>query len=113
MSHENWRSTVPAMELLVAHLLSIRHKLRNREIIACLVIAQLKPTPRERIPAQVLMDALQISERSYLSNLLSALARHGLLEYESGTFGEPGYLFWRVGPPPSRIAPKLQPNRPG
>lgn len=83
---------------LVAHLLSIRHRLPNRELVACLALAQLKPTPRQRLRPQVLMDALNISHQSYLSKILTALARHDLVEYEAGSIGDPGYLFWRVGP---------------
>jgi DNA-binding IscR family transcriptional regulator len=83
---------------LVTHLLSIRHRLPNRELVACLALAQLKPTPRQRLHPQALMDALNISHQSYLSKILTALARHDLVEYEAGTVGDPGYLFWRVGP---------------
>ena len=87
-------------DTLVAHLLSLRHQVPNREIIACLALAQLRPTPRQRIHPNVLMKALNASHRSYLSHLLTALARHDLVEYEAGTNGDPGYLFWRVGPKP-------------
>lgn len=87
-------------DALVAHLLSLRHQIPNREIIACLAIAQLRPTPRQRIHPNVLMKALNISQQTYLSKIITALARHGLVEYEAGTIGDPGYLFWRVGPRP-------------
>jgi len=87
-----------SIDRLVTHLLSIRHRLPNRELVACLALAQLKPTPCQRLHPQALMDALNISHQSYLSKILTALARHDLVEYEAGTAGDPGYLFWRVGP---------------
>lgn len=85
-------------DALVTHLLTRRHEIPNREIIACLAIAMLRPPLGQRLHPQVLMEALQISNQTYLSHLLRALVRHDLVEYEAGTAGDPGYLFWRVGP---------------
>jgi DNA-binding IscR family transcriptional regulator len=94
MSHPTPIST----DRLVTHLLSIRHRLPNRAFVACLAIAQLKPTPRRRLHPQVLMDALRIASQPYLSKLIGELVKADLVEYEAGTCGDPGYLFWRVGP---------------
>jgi DNA-binding IscR family transcriptional regulator len=86
------------MRDLVAHLLAHRQRIPNRAIIACLALAQLAPKPTERFTAERLIDALEISEQSYLSKLLGELQRHDLVEYERGDRAEPGYLFFRVGP---------------
>jgi hypothetical protein len=96
------------MEGLVRHLLSIRGRLPNCAFIACLALAQLNPKPTERISPQALMEAwrdLGCSNQPYVSYLLKELRKHDLVEYEAGTVGDPGYLFWRVGPRPLSTKP--------
>jgi len=83
---------------LVAHLLAHRQRIPNRAIIACLTLAQLAPKPTERVSAERLMEALEISNQPYLSKLLGEMLRFDLVEYERGDRAEPGYLFFRVGP---------------
>jgi DNA-binding IscR family transcriptional regulator len=86
------------MRDLVAHLLAHRQRIPNRTIIACLALAQLAPKPTERVSAERLMEALEISNQPYLSKLLGEMLRFDLVEYERGDRAEPGYLFFRVGP---------------
>jgi len=86
------------MRDLVAHLLAHRQRIPNRTIIACLALAQLAPKPTERISAERLMEALEISNQPYLSKLLGEMLCFDLVEYERGDRAEPGYLFFRVGP---------------
>jgi len=84
---------------LVHHLLSQRYQLPQRAIITCLLLAQVGPQPTRRVPAGELMQLLNVLRHSHLSKLLVELKRADLVEYESGTVADPGYLFWRVGPP--------------
>lgn len=93
------------MDGLVRHLLSIRGRLPNRAFIACLALAQLRPTPTERISPQALMDALGCSNQPYVSHLLKELLKHDLVEYEAGVCRDPGYRFFRVGPRPLNNKP--------
>jgi hypothetical protein len=90
---------------LVAHLLANRQRIPNRTIIACLALAQLAPKPTERISAERLMEALEISNQPYLSKLLGEMLRFDLVEYEAGGPYHPGYLFFRVGPRSLQIKP--------
>jgi hypothetical protein len=83
---------------LVAYLLANRQRIPNRTIIAFLVLAQLAPKPTERISAERLIEALEISNHSYLSKLLGEMLRFDLVDYEAGDRAEPGYRFFRVGP---------------
>jgi DNA-binding IscR family transcriptional regulator len=85
------------MRDLVAHLLAHRQRIPNRTIIACLALAQLAPKPTERVSAERLMEALEISNQPYLSKLLGEMHHFDLVEYERGDRAEPGYLFFRVG----------------
>jgi hypothetical protein len=83
---------------LVHHLLSKRHQLPQRAIISCLLLAQLNPRPTRRVPTAELMQLFNVLQQSHLSKLLRELRTADLVDYESGTVPEPGYLFWRVGP---------------
>jgi hypothetical protein len=83
---------------LVHHLLSRRHQLPQRAIISCLALAQLDPQPTRRVPTTELMQVLDVLQHPHLSKLLRELKITDLVDYESGTVPEPGYLFWRVGP---------------
>lgn len=83
---------------LIAYLLANRHRIPNRYIIYCLVLAQLNPDPRRRVPVAELMDVLGTCNRPYLSKILNDLARLGLLEFSGGTIGDPGYFITRIGP---------------
>jgi hypothetical protein len=88
------------MTELVAYLLAHRHQIPNRVIITCLELAQLNPKPTEgRISVERLMEVLGACNQSHVSKMLGQLRRLDLVDYEAGTIGDPGYLFWRVGPP--------------
>jgi hypothetical protein len=91
------------MTELVAYLLAHRHKMPNRAVIACLVLAQLAPKPTERIKVEQLMELLGVTRQSYVSSILKELRNHDLVDYEAGVRGDPGFLFFRVGPPPSQL----------
>ncbi len=88
---------------LVHHLLSRRHQLPQRAIISCLALAQLNPQPTRRVPTAELMQVLDVLRHSHLSKLLRELRKVDLVDYESGTIDDPGYLFWRVGPAQVRL----------
>jgi hypothetical protein len=83
---------------LVHHLLSQHHQLPSRAIITCLLLAQLDPQPTRRVPTAELMQRFNVLRHNHLSKLLRELKAADLVEYEAGTIGDPGYLFWRVGP---------------
>jgi hypothetical protein len=83
---------------LVHHLLSRHHQLPQRAIITCLLLAQLNPQPTRRVPTAELMQRFNVLRHNHLSKLLRELKAADLVEYEAGTIGDPGYLFWRVGP---------------
>jgi hypothetical protein len=44
------------------------------------------------------MQRCNVLRHNHLSKLLRELKAADLVEYEAGTIGDPGYLFWRVGP---------------
>ena len=75
-----------------------RRQLPQRAIISCLLLAELNPRPQRRVPADELMQLFDVLQRSHLSKLLRELRAADLVEYETGTNANPGYLFWRVGP---------------
>lgn len=83
---------------LVAYLLDNRHRLPDRAILNCLALARMKPPPGRRILAEELMGVLGHSQRNGISGLLLELKRCGLVEFEPGWKGTPGYLIQRVGP---------------
>ena len=83
---------------IVTHLLANRHRIPSRAIINCLALARAKPNPKYRVTAQILMELFHHSTRSGISVLMSELRRCGLVEFQPGARGEPGYLITRVGP---------------
>jgi hypothetical protein len=83
---------------LVSYLLYNRYRIPNRAIINCLALARLKPTPRRRVSVEELKILFQHSGRGGISGLMLELQRCGLVDFESGVRGTPGYLIWRVGP---------------
>jgi len=83
---------------LVHHLLSRRHQLPQRAIISCLALAAADPQPTRRVATAELMRLFDVLRHPHLSKLLRELEAADLVDYESGTTLEPGYLFWRVGP---------------
>jgi hypothetical protein len=85
---------------LVDHLLSISDKLPNRAFIACLKLARLGPKPNERISVYRLIELFGVSHSTYVSQLLTMLRKHDLIDYLRGSRSDPGYQFFRVGPRP-------------
>lgn len=85
-------------DTLVHYLLDNRHRIPNQVIIDCLAMAQLDPDPRHRVTTDVMQEHLQANSGSGLSHRLGRLRRAGLIDYEPGVNGDPGYLINRVGP---------------
>ena len=83
---------------LVTYLLANRHRIPNRAIINCLALARMNPSPTDRVMVEELMMMFQHSGRGGISNLMLELKRCGLVDFESGVCGTPGYLIFRVGP---------------
>lgn len=83
---------------LIDHLLAERHRIPNAVIIDCLVLAQLAPSPEQRVSVASLLLVMGLSCQASLSTRMGKLKRYGLLDYKAGTRAEPGYLITRVGP---------------
>jgi hypothetical protein len=83
---------------LVSYLLANRHRITNRSIINCLALAQLNPTPHRRVTAKELIPIFQNNTQGGIRFLMNELRHFGLVDFESGRRGTPGYLIWRVGP---------------
>ena len=83
---------------LIDHLLEGRHRFPNQVIIDCLALARMDPSPDERFTWEVLAAILGVNEQPRVSNKLHKLKRVGLLDFESGDRGDPGYRITRVGP---------------
>ena len=83
---------------LITHLLANRHRISSRAFINCLALARAKPNPKYRVTAEILMGLFHHSSRGGISVLMLELRRCGLIEFEPGVRGEPGYLITRVGP---------------
>lgn len=83
---------------LVTYLLDNRHRIPNQVIIDCLALAQLDPDPRRRVPTEALQEHLQACSGPHLSKRLGRLRRAGLISYEPGVAGDPGYFITRIGP---------------
>jgi hypothetical protein len=83
---------------LITHLLANRHRIPSRAFINCLALARAKPNPNYRVTAEILMELFHHSTPSGISVLMSELRLFGLIEFERGVRGEPGYLITRVGP---------------
>jgi len=83
---------------LVTYLLANRYRIPNRAFINCLALARLNPTPASRVSVDELILLFQHSKRGGISGIMLELKRCGLVEFDSGVRGDPGYLIWRVGP---------------
>ena len=83
---------------LIDHLLAERRRIPNQVIIDCLVLARLQPTPEQRFSVAMLQAALNAGTQSSLSQRLGKVKRYGLIDYERGYCGNPGYRITRVGP---------------
>lgn len=83
---------------LLTYLLQERHRIPNQVIIDCLALARLKPSPSRRIPQAEMQETLGTCNQSHLSHRLTRLKKAGLIDYEAGWRGEPGYCIFRVGP---------------
>jgi DNA-binding HxlR family transcriptional regulator len=92
---------------LVTYLLQERHRIPNQVIIDCLVLARLKPSPSRRIPQTEMQEMLGTCNQSHLSHRLTRLKQAGLIDYEAGVRGEPGYCIFRVGP---AVQPSMVPR---
>lgn len=97
---DDQQSPAPAAMLeVVAHLLRRRHALKDVAAIDCLALAQvLLGQPPRKVPCRELMEVMGSSSQNCLGNRLRRLRRAGLVEYQAGTFGDPGYQFLRIGP---------------
>lgn len=83
---------------LIDYLLGHRQWIPNGVIIDCLALARLNPSPEQRITTAELMETMEAASQPVLSHRLTRLKDHGLLDYESGRNGAPGYRILRVGP---------------
>jgi hypothetical protein len=83
---------------LVTYLLANRHCITNRVFIACLALNRMTLRPNHRVHIGDLMQVLEVNSHQQVSLFLRDLCRAGLLEYESGVRGDPGYLITRIGP---------------
>ena len=83
---------------LIDYLLAERHRIPNQVIIDCLTLARHPHIPGQRISMASLLMVLDAGTQPSLSQRLIKLKRYGLLDYERGYRGGPGYLITRVGP---------------
>jgi hypothetical protein len=83
---------------LVSYLLANRYRIPNRAIINCLALARLNPSRTERVSVEDLMIMFGHSKRGGISGIMLELQRCGLIDFESGVRGTPGYTIRRVGP---------------
>lgn len=95
---------------LVTYLLDNRYRIPNRTIINCLALARLNPTPLRRVTVEELIPLFQHSKRGGISCLMLELKICGLVDFEKGVRGNPGYLIFRVGPKEEK-AHEAHPNR--
>lgn len=105
-------SNAVRMAELLPYLLDNRHRLPNQVIIDCLALAQLDQGPRQRVGRRVLQAHLQVGSQSHLSLRLKALRSAGLLDYERGVRGDPGYLIRRLGPTGGCVLQSTRLHRP-
>jgi hypothetical protein len=90
--------TMPITALL-QHLLANRYKLSDGAIADCLDLAIIAQQHRgQRLPWELLARRWGCMNQPYLSKRMRRLANAGLLDYDCGVSGEPGYLIHRVGP---------------
>jgi hypothetical protein len=89
--------------VLLQYLLDNRHRFNNKVLIDCLALASHGAAGR-RIMVHELEEVLQVQGFAYVSVRLRLLKRAGLVDYTSGHWSRPGYVFHRVGPAPSAPA---------
>lgn len=82
---------------LLQHLLDNRHRMTDQVIVDCLALAD-HGVQHCRIKVGELQALLQCGSPSHVSLRLGKLKARGLIDYEKGVVGTPGYLFRRVGP---------------
>lgn len=84
---------------LVAYLLDRRHLLQDVVAVDCLALAQvLFGQPPRKVPCREVARAMGSMTHGCMANRLRRLRKAGLVDYEAGTFGDPGYQFLRIGP---------------
>lgn len=89
------------LSTLLEYLLANRHVLSDGAIVDCLDLALVVSEAKgERVPWETLARRWGCMNQPYLSNRMRRLAKAGLVDYDRGLSGDPGYLFHRVGPPP-------------
>lgn len=92
------------MSDLLSRLLAQRHRIPESTIVDCMALAQLvERLPRQRLHRAMLMRQLGCGAKITLDRKLRRLRHCDLIEYEAGCRDDPGYLFWRVGPPPTTM----------
>ena len=95
---------------LLEYLLANRHKLSDGAIVDCLDLALVVSEANgERVPRETLARRWGCMNQPYLSQRMRRLAKAGLVDYEAGVCGDPGYLFLRFGPPPHALIRHLGP----
>ena len=82
---------------LLFTLLDQRRRLPNCQILDTLMLARSGVEGR-RLKTEQLSEVIDCPDLQNTRNRLTALRRSRLLDYESGTHLQPGYLFRRVGP---------------
>jgi hypothetical protein len=83
---------------LVSYLLANRHQIPDKIFIVCLALAKFNPKPTQRFTSESLVDVLQVNSVANVRVILNEMRHRGLVHYDKGSWAEPGYLFYRVGP---------------
>lgn len=83
---------------LLQRLLDNRYRLTDSVIVDCLVLATSDIPSDRQVQAAVLQQILCCGCPAHLSARLGKLKARGLIDYERGVPGRPGYLIRRVGP---------------
>jgi hypothetical protein len=84
---------------LVAYLLDRRHLLQDVVAVDCLALGQVVfGQPQRKVPSREVARAMGSMTHGCMANRLRRLRKAGLVDYEAGTFGDPGYQFLRIGP---------------
>lgn len=83
---------------LIQHLLDNRYRLTDQVIVDCLVLATASIPADRRIQPAVLQEILACGSSCHVSLRIGKLKARGLIDYQAGVPGRPGYLIRRVGP---------------
>jgi len=84
---------------LLQYLLANRHTLSGDTIADCLDLAIIAEQHRgRRVGWELLARRWGCINQPYLSKRMRRLVNAGLIDYEAGVTGDPGYLIHRVGP---------------